>query len=377
MTTHRPFAAVLLATLTTTATVACGPASPGEDVGTGSEALSSGEYESTAHDFADAPYIGDWEHNWGYVLGYLLPGSRISAQVVTQDSVYGLIEDSHYGAWDHGHHCGWVGLGGLKGSGSHASAANVCPPPDNDFSLAHGQPSGLFRPGTVVESNGEVQSAVVLPSCPDFNVYANYDPSTRTFHDPEGVEKPGQGTMPSPSDPSCAHYAGVAQQAVTSGYCGFGTRFVTADGAAVEIKDSLVAPTHFGFMHVECIAGSQVGNPSPPPASCGALRAGDMLAHGASLKSCGGAYEFVVQSTDGNLVEYEGSSPLWASNTEGHAGDYLSMQSDGNLVLYTAARTALWSTGTNGHPGAYFAVQDDGNIVVYDGTKPLWARFGL
>jgi hypothetical protein len=102
-----------------------------------------------------------------------------------------------------------------------------------------------------------------------------------------------------------------------------------------------------------------------------------MLVAGASVTSCDGRYRFIVQGSDGNLVEYQSSTPLWASNSEGHEGDYLVMQDDGNLVLYSATRSPLWASGTYGHPGAHFAVQDDGNIVVYDGSTPLWARFGL
>jgi len=260
MRTIRFVGAVCGVALVTSMSVACSSSGPGEDIGSSAEALETGEYVSTAHGVGDAPYIGDWEHNWGYVLGYLLPGAKIYAQVVTEDSVYGLIGNSGYGAWDKGHHCGWVSLGGLRGSGTHSSVADICPPPDNDFSLAHGQPSGLFRAGTVIESDGNVQPAVVLPSCPDLTVYANYDPVTHTFHDPDGVESPGRGTP---------GYA-VPQQKATSGYSGFGTRFVSADGVAVEIKDTQRGSgvTAFGFMHVACIAGSQVGNPAagPPPA---------------------------------------------------------------------------------------------------------------
>jgi hypothetical protein len=374
------FARMLVGTVSVVGlSFACGGSGADGDVGSSSEALSAGEYVSTATSRASATYIGDWEHDWGYVLGYLLPGAKIYASVVRNDSVYGLIGNSGYGAWDDGHHCGWVSLGGVKGSGGHSSVADVCPPPDNDFSLAHGQPTGLFRAGTVVVSNGDVQPAVVLPTCPDFTVYANYDPATRTFNDPDGAESPGRGTMPTPDDPNCAKY-GVPQQAVLDGYCGFGTRFVSADGVAVEIKDTRRAGdvTPFGFMRAECIAGSQVGNPSQgaPPPLCGVLGSAGSLGPGGAVTSCDGQYTFVVQASDGNAVEYQGSTALWNSGTEGHAGDHLDMQGDGNLVLY-AGGTPLWASGTFGHPGAFFAVQDDGNIVVYQGSTPLWARFGL
>jgi hypothetical protein len=377
----RSLVASLPALLFVCAGSGCGSGAGDGDVGAAGEALSSGEYASNAGDLASSPYIGDYEHDWGYVLGYLLPGAKIYAKDVINDSVYGLIVDSHYGAWDYGHHCGWVSLQGVHGSGSHSSVADTCPPWDNGFSLAHGQPVGIFKPGSWVVSNGVVQPAVVLPTCPDFTVYANYDPDTRTFHDPDGAESPGRGTMPTPQDPNCGHYAGVAQQAVVDGYCGFGTRFLSADGVAVQIKDTQRGGgvTPFGFMRAECVAGTQVGNPSPPPApqpACGALASGNALGPGGAVTSCGGAYTFVVQASDGNAVEYQGSTPLWASNTEGHPGDRLEMQGDGNLVLY-AGGAPLWASGTWGHPGAWFAVQDDGNIVVYDGTTPLWARFGL
>jgi hypothetical protein len=243
---------------------ACGSAPAGEDdVASTTEALEGGEYVSVATDVGDAPYIGNWEHNWGYVLGYLLPGAKIYAQVVTEDSVYGLIGNSGYGAWDHGHHCGWVSLSGLRGSGGHSPVADICPSPDNDFSLAHGQPSGLFREGTVVQSDGDVQRAVVLSTCSDFTVYANYDPVTHTFHDPDGHESAGRGTP---------GYS-VPEEKATSGYSGFGTRFVSADGVAVEIKDTQRGHgvTAFGFMHADCIAGSQVESPSVPKPPAPAL----------------------------------------------------------------------------------------------------------
>jgi hypothetical protein len=47
-------------------------------------------------------------------------------------------------------------------------------------------------------------------------------------------------------------------------------------------------------------------------------------------------------------------------------GQYvLSMQGDGNLVLYGPGHTARWSSRTNGIPGAYLVMQTDGNLVIY------------
>ncbi len=60
-------------------------------------------------------------------------------------------------------------------------------------------------------------------------------------------------------------------------------------------------------------------------------------------------------------------------------GYYLTMQTDGNLVLYTSKdfspHNAVWSSKTAGKSsGPYkLAMQTDGNLVVYDkASKPIW-----
>jgi hypothetical protein len=79
---------------------------------------------------------------------------------------------------------------------------------------------------------------------------------------------------------------------------------------------------------------------------------------------------------DGNL-ELIGPTRerLWESGTQGRGAGILSMQRDGDLVIYDALRRrAIWSTGTKGHLGAYLAVQDDGNVVIYaDQRTPVWS----
>jgi hypothetical protein len=84
----------------------------------------------------------------------------------------------------------------------------------------------------------------------------------------------------------------------------------------------------------------------------------------------------LIFALDGNL---ELQSPtrmrLWESDTRGRGARILSMQSDGNLVIYDASgKSALWATGTTGHPGAFLAVQEDGNVVIYTNSHvPVWA----
>jgi len=48
---------------------------------------------------------------------------------------------------------------------------------------------------------------------------------------------------------------------------------------------------------------------------------------------------------DGNLVLYQGATPLWASNTAGTGANIAAMQSDGNLVLYGPSGP-VWATNT-------------------------------
>ncbi len=88
-----------------------------------------------------------------------------------------------------------------------------------------------------------------------------------------------------------------------------------------------------------------------------AQAAGDKLApnetlkKGASLTSRNGAYTLTLQ-TDGNLVLYRKGSgkALWASNTDGRPGLRVIMQGDGNLVLYGPLKP-LWDSKTSGQPG--------------------------
>jgi hypothetical protein len=374
-------AKALLFTLAALVVIACGPA---ESTGSSTEDLGVGVYVSKATNITTAGYIGDWEHEWGYVLGYMLPGARIYAHTVREDSVYGLITNGHYGAWDHGHHCGWVSLKHVKGHGTHSTVADICPPPNDDFSLAphSGGPTG-FRSGSWTECNGCVQRALVLPTCSDFTVYANYDPVTHTFADPDGVEVAARGTI----DANGAYSDSGVQ--VTQGYSGFGTRFVTSDNVAVEIKDTKRqcsvkgGCSAFGFMHADCIAGELVGSPAghgptqPPtePTACGQASPGQGLVIGKSITSCNGRYTTTMQS-DGNLVlrdTAQSDRALWSTNTQGRGGYAAVFQTDGNLVVYDLGRNPLWASNTQGKGGTLLSFQDDGNVVLYDGSSnALW-----
>jgi hypothetical protein len=102
---------------------------------------------------------------------------------------------------------------------------------------------------------------------------------------------------------------------------------------------------------------------------------------------------FLTMQSDGNLVLYFapfGASvwarEIWASNTAGHPGAHAAMQADGNLVVWASSTDCiqvpfgpkicgytLWQAQTSGS-GVQAAVQNDGNFVVYAANgNALWA----
>ncbi len=97
------------------------------------------------------------------------------------------------------------------------------------------------------------------------------------------------------------------------------------------------------------------------------LFSGQSLLPGQSLQSDNQWFTLTMQS-DGNVVLYNTQpKPLWATHTG--PGQFtpsgLIMQTDGNLVLYDTSGQPHWESNTPGNPGAFLNVQDDGNLVVY------------
>lgn len=119
-------------------------------------------------------------------------------------------------------------------------------------------------------------------------------------------------------------------------------------------------------------AASNAGAATPS-----ALLGGQTLTAGHSLVSPDGHYILAMQS-DGNLVLYLHNGgfsvrPLWSSGTSGDRGDRAVLQTNGNLVLYSAANQALWSTNTSTAGCTNLVVQEDGNLVLYSNKKAVWA----
>ncbi len=103
------------------------------------------------------------------------------------------------------------------------------------------------------------------------------------------------------------------------------------------------------------------------------LDGGGELTQGESLTSPNGRFELKMQK-DGNVVLYDATKPIWATNTQRDGAELLKMQDDGNFVVY-AKKKPVWSSKTPGNSGASLKLQDDGNLVIYPeaSTKPLWA----
>lgn len=108
----------------------------------------------------------------------------------------------------------------------------------------------------------------------------------------------------------------------------------------------------------------------------GQLDSGTAIDSGTSLNSPSGTMSLTMQ-TDGNLVLYRpGHVAIWASGTDraANSGAILDEQPDGNLVVIAAGNVPVWSSNTSGHPGAVLRVQDDGNVVQYAaGHSPIWS----
>ncbi|GAC1473861.1 MAG: hypothetical protein PVSMB7_28310 [Chloroflexota bacterium] len=123
------------------------------------------------------------------------------------------------------------------------------------------------------------------------------------------------------------------------------------------------------------LAGTTIGIslPGSSNASTSTLVSGQGLTMGQSITSPNGNFSATVQR-DGNLVVSSPTGPIWSSLTWTYPGAHLSMQSDGNLVLYGKDHSAIWNTRTYGQPGAYLTIGNDGNLVLYSSSdRPLWS----
>lgn len=96
------------------------------------------------------------------------------------------------------------------------------------------------------------------------------------------------------------------------------------------------------------------------------LAAGQSVGVGERLDATNSAVALVPQP-DSNLVltRTDTGRAMWASSTVGSGATTLSMQTDGNLVLYRPGGHAFWAASPHDHTGVKFTLQGDGNGVIY------------
>lgn len=92
---------------------------------------------------------------------------------------------------------------------------------------------------------------------------------------------------------------------------------------------------------------------------------GNVILPGSVLRSDRTASRTLTMRADGVLVQVVDGKQIWASKTSGNPGAYAAVQTDGNLVIYTAAKKALWSSATSKAGSGQLLVQVDGNVVLY------------
>jgi surface antigen len=102
------------------------------------------------------------------------------------------------------------------------------------------------------------------------------------------------------------------------------------------------------------------------------LDSGQVLGVGDYLHSPSQQFRLVMGS-DGNVTLWAYLSDdgvtaraTWSTGTAGSGATTLEMQSDGNLVLYTASRTPVWTSNTSGQPSSHLRLQDDSNLSIWN-----------
>jgi hypothetical protein len=104
------------------------------------------------------------------------------------------------------------------------------------------------------------------------------------------------------------------------------------------------------------------------------VTSGTTLSAGDKLVSNDGLYDLVMQS-DGNLVEYTAGRPIWSTRTSGHAGAKAVVQKDSNLVIYSETGRVLWAATGGGRSGSFrLVLQNDGSMAIYGPTSTIWHK---
>jgi hypothetical protein len=143
---------------------------------------------------------------------------------------------------------------------------------------------------------------------------------------------------------------------------------VAATALALVATTAVVAPAATAYIDRADAQPSAAARPS------WYLAPGQTLASGRYLLSPNGQYGLFMQ-TDGNLVmrKISTKATVWASRSYGQPGARLVLQTNGNLVIWRGSQP-VWSSRTAGRM-LRLAVQNNGNLVLYTTTGVVaWTR---
>jgi hypothetical protein len=95
--------------------------------------------------------------------------------------------------------------------------------------------------------------------------------------------------------------------------------------------------------------------------------------------TCAGNTMDLQMQYDGNFVLYLNGHPIWATNTSGLTaiGSYVKFQSDGNIVVHDISTISgpyiAWASHTQNQGATGLSLQSDGNVVIYAASGPIWS----
>jgi hypothetical protein len=196
---------------------------------------------------------------------------------------------------------------------------------------------------------------------------------------------PGNGRLPQPGDVvsysdggnghtnvviavSPPYYSTIDQNFTAA----MASNYWTATGHGID--------TIVDWLHVTNAAWGGVGTTSQSANRGNTLFAGQYLSPGQYLVSTDVRSALIMQA-DGNLVDYAlGGQVLWQSHTANRPIKFAVMQSDGNFVIYFTDGSIPWSAATSTpiwyKGGTNITLQNDGNLVMYNSASPpaaTWA----
>jgi hypothetical protein len=120
--------------------------------------------------------------------------------------------------------------------------------------------------------------------------------------------------------------------------------------------------------------------PEQPTTVSDRLTSGKGLVRGGgmSLLSPNGRYRAFVHTDSGRLVVRDQTRATYIFRTPAVDSDWVTLQTDGNLVLLARTGTALWASATGGKGASDLVMQNDGNLVLYlrSTGKATWSSKG-